>query len=139
MSKSSSNIDVKYIKLNIATNIGETLETEKNESQEKEAVKKTNYQPLTSDMIHIPGVDLSYLKQQKNKYPCITDKFLYPYPVLQSKSMKELVDIFFNPLNFEKFLLENRLDDGDVQKGGEKKEDDIDVVLRNIEKFKIST
>ena len=131
MSKSSSNIDVKYIKLNIATNIGQTLETD--ESQKKEDAQKINYQPLTSDMIHIPGEDLSYLKQQKNKYPCITDKFLYPYPVLQSKSMKELVDIFFNPLNFEKFLLENRLD-GDVQKGGKKNDNKIDAILRYIEK-----
>ena len=119
MSKSSSNIDVKYIKLNIATNIGETLKMEE-ESQKKTDTQKSAYQPLTSDMIHIPGEDLSYLKQQKSKYPCITDKILYPYPVLQSKTMKELVDIFFNPLNFEKFLLENKEEtiDANEKKGG---------------------
>ena len=34
--------------------------------------------------------------------------------------MKELVDIFFNPLNFEKFLLENKEEtiDANEKKGG---------------------
>jgi hypothetical protein len=136
MPKSTNSIDVKYIKLNLTTNIGE----ETNEKPKQKEKSQENYQTLTCDMIHIPGEDLSYLKQQKNKYPCITNTVLYPYTIMQSKTKKELVDFFFNPLNFEKFLLENtnidEIEDAKKVKGGGI--DKLDKAIKLIDKYEKS-